>query len=82
MTKHFGRANLRKGGDYPQANPPEPPHEPNVPPTAIPSSAVNALNKEPSEGLNQQRERKTAAELAEMIEADLARLPGCPEAGF
>jgi hypothetical protein len=72
----FGKAaTILKG------NPPEP-HEPNVPPTATPDSPPGALNIEPSEGVNQQRELKTAAELAKMIEADLAGHPDCPEAGF
>jgi hypothetical protein len=35
-----------------------------------------------SEGEAQQRQLKTAAELAEMIEFDLARHPDCPKAGF
>jgi len=33
-------------------------------------------------GLGQQRELKTASELAKMIESDLACHPDCPEAGF
>ena len=34
------------------------------------------------EGEPQQKQLKTAAELAEMIEMDLARHPDCPKAGF
>jgi hypothetical protein len=41
-----------------------------------------AANLEPVEGVAQQRQRKTAAELAEMIEHDLARHPDCPKDGF
>jgi hypothetical protein len=77
-----------KAAKIPKANPPEPPHEPNVPPTAAPGSAVSnralpeALNIEPSADVNQQLEPRTAAELAKMIESNLARHPDCPEAGF
>jgi hypothetical protein len=35
-----------------------------------------------SESRNQPKQPKTAAELAEMIELDLARHPDCPKAGF
>jgi hypothetical protein len=35
-----------------------------------------------SEGEAQPKQLKTAAELAEMIEVDLARHPDCPKAGF
>jgi len=41
-----------------------------------------ATNLEPIEGVAQQRQLKTAAELAEMIEHDLARHPDCPKRGF
>jgi len=34
------------------------------------------------DGEDQQKQTKTAAELAEMIEADLACHPNCPKAGF
>ena len=34
------------------------------------------------EARNQQKQFKTAAELAEMIELDLSRHPDCPKAGF
>jgi hypothetical protein len=47
---------------------------------AISSPAV--ANLEPNEGVAQQRQLKTAAELAEMIELDLARHPDCPKDGF
>jgi hypothetical protein len=47
---------------------------------AISSPAV--ANPEPNEGVAQQRQLKTAAELAEMIEFDLARHPDCPKDGF
>jgi hypothetical protein len=45
-------------------------------------SPPEALNAESSEGVKRQKELKTAVELAKMIEADLARHPDCPEAGF
>ena len=35
-----------------------------------------------TESRNQQKQLKTAAELAKMIELDLARHPDCPKAGF
>jgi len=41
-----------------------------------------AANLEPVEGTAQHRQPKTAAELAEMIELDLARHPDCPKDGF
>jgi hypothetical protein len=37
---------------------------------------------EASEGVARQKQLKTAAELARMIEFDLARHPDCPKAGF
>lgn len=45
-----------------------------LPPTASPPEA--------SESDARQKQLKTAAELAEMIELDLARHPDCPKAGF
>lgn len=41
-----------------------------------------APDLEASEGEAQRKQLKTAAELAEMIELDLARHPDCPKAGF
>ncbi len=41
-----------------------------------------APNQEPSGGRTQQKQIMTSAELAEMIELDLARHPDCPRAGF
>jgi hypothetical protein len=76
-----------KAAAIPEGNPPEP-HEPTAPPIATSDSAVSqrsppdALNEESSEGVKRQKELKTAAELAKMIEVDLARHPDCPEAGF
>jgi hypothetical protein len=46
------------------------------------SSLPAAANLEPIERIAQQRQLKTAAELAEMIELDLARHPDCPKEGF
>ena len=45
-------------------------------------SSPGAANFDPVERLAQQRQLKTAAELAEMIELELARHPGCPKEGF
>jgi hypothetical protein len=41
-----------------------------------------AASLETVEDVVQQKQLKTAAELAEMIELDLARHPDCPKAGF
>jgi hypothetical protein len=46
------------------------------------SPSPATANFEPFERLAQQRQPKTAAELAEMIELDLARHPDCPKQGF
>jgi hypothetical protein len=46
------------------------------------TSDVPAGRREPVEDVVQQKQLKTAAELAEMIELDLARHPDCPKAGF
>jgi hypothetical protein len=49
---------------------------------AIEISQPAATGLEPIEDVAQQRQLKTAAELAEMIELDLARHPDCPKDGF
>ena len=46
------------------------------------SSSPAAANPENVERISRQRQLKTAAELAEMIELDLASHPDCPKAGF
>jgi hypothetical protein len=46
------------------------------------SSPPTAPHLEAGEGEAQQKQLKTAAELAEMIEQDLAQHPDCPKAGF
>jgi hypothetical protein len=62
--------------------------EAEAPPVATRDSPVSeispwaAAKSAPIEGAAQQRELKTAAELAEMIELNLARHPDCPKAGF
>ena len=48
----------------------------------IESSPPTVPHLETGEGEAQQKQLKTAAELAEMIEHDLARHPDCPKAGF
>ena len=59
-----------------------------VPSTVAPDSPVSKSSppagaiREASEGKALQKQLKTAAELAEMIELDLARHPDCPKAGF
>lgn len=82
----FGRMAVGPGRD---------PQEPNAnavmepaPATATQDNPVSegpppeAPDATPSEGAIQQRELKTADELARMIETDLARHPDCPAAGF
>lgn len=46
------------------------------------SSLPAAANLESIERVAQKKQLKTAAELAEMIELDLARHPDCPKEGF
>jgi hypothetical protein len=46
------------------------------------SSSPTAAKPEPVERVAPQRQLKTAAELAEMIELDLAGHPDCPRDGF
>ncbi len=48
----------------------------------IESSPPTAPHIEASDGEAPQKQLKTAAELADMIEQDLARHPDCPKAGF
>jgi hypothetical protein len=80
----FGRAAIISG-----RNPPEPrtndAPEAKIPPVAARDSPVREASSaglEPGEAQAQQRESKTAAELAELIESDLARHPDCPKRGF
>jgi hypothetical protein len=68
------------------------PPEPNADETAgegAPTTAARGFKENPSaapvqvtERRNQPKQLKTAAELAEMIELDLAHHPDCPKAGF
>ncbi|HWJ19659.1 MAG TPA: hypothetical protein VNR65_13120 [Geobacterales bacterium] len=46
------------------------------------SSPPTASHAKAGEGKAQQKQLKTAADLAEMIELDLARHPDCPKVGF
>jgi hypothetical protein len=46
------------------------------------SPSPAATNLEPVERISRQRQLKSAAELAEMIELDLASHPDCPKQGF
>jgi hypothetical protein len=48
----------------------------------IENSPPTAPHLEASDGEAPQKQLKTAAELAEMIEQDLAQHPDCPKAGF
>jgi hypothetical protein len=48
----------------------------------VEGSPPTAPHQQAGEVETPQRQRKTAAELAEMIEQDLARHPDCPKAGF
>jgi hypothetical protein len=87
LAQHiFGRAGI------PGRHPPEPKTDDPLASKASPaavrhspadeSSSPAAANVGPVEAVAQQRQLKTAAELAEMIELDLARHPDCPRAGF
>ncbi len=51
-------------------------------PTTESSLPAAAANLEPIKVEGKQKQLKTATELAEMIEFDLARHPDCPKAGF
>jgi hypothetical protein len=80
----FGRAAL-----IARRNPPEPKAndvvDAEIPPVAMRDSPVRAVSPasvEPDEAVVQKRELKTAAELAELIESDLARHPDCPRRGL
>ena len=83
----FGRAAAISGRNPPESKTSDP-QKAKVPPAAVrdfPVSEISppaAANLEPVEGVAQQRQLKTAAELAEMIEHDLARHPDCPKDGF
>jgi hypothetical protein len=78
----FGRAAVIAG-----RNPPEP-RTNDAPEAKTPSVAArdypeaSPAGPEPGETQAQQRQLKTAAELAELIESDLARHPDCPKRGF
>jgi hypothetical protein len=84
LAQHiFGRAGI------PGRHPPEPktndPSVSNAPPAAVrhsPADENPPPAAAPVEAVVHQRQLKTAAELAEMIELDLARHPDCPRAGF
>jgi hypothetical protein len=74
----FGRAAAIAG-----RNPPEPRTNDAPPPVAARDSPeASPASLEPGETQAQQRQLKTAAELAELIESDLARHPDCPKRGF
>jgi len=47
-----------------------------------PTASGENSPRPPTQNSYQERQCKTAAELAEMIEMDLARHPDCPSAGF
>jgi hypothetical protein len=63
----------------PQSKPERPPAGPK-PSQPVPAAAVEARPERA--GGPGSKETKTAAELARMIEADLAKHPQCPETGF
>jgi hypothetical protein len=83
----FGKAKAISGRNPPELKTNGLP-EAKIPPVAVRDFPVGeisppaAANLEPVEGVAQQRQPKTAAELAEMIELDLARHPDCPKDGF
>ena len=81
----FGKAAVIFGHNLPELNDVSDAKVPPVDPQDAPVSEIlpsGAANLEPIQGAVQQRELKTAAELAGMIESDLARHPDCPKDGF
>ena len=64
--------------------PPAPPNtQPQAEPKALPAAAEVKIEARPeSTEVLQGKEIKTASELAQMIEADLAKHPQCPRKGF
>ncbi len=88
LAQHiFGRAAGIAGRHPPEPKTNDPP-APKGSPAAVrrspagESSPPAAANLAPVEAVVQQKQLKTAAELAEMIELDLARHPDCPRDGF
>jgi hypothetical protein len=83
----FGRAAAISGRNPPELKTNEL-LEAKVPPAAVRDPPVGeispaaAANLDAVEGVAQQRQPRTAAELAEMIELDLAHHPDCPKDGF
>jgi hypothetical protein len=80
----FGRAAVISGRNPPELRTSDAP-EAKIPPVAARDSAVREASPaslQPGEAQPQQRQIKTAAELAELIESDLARHPDCPKRGF
>jgi hypothetical protein len=80
----FGRAAVISGRHPPELRTNDAP-ETKTPPVAArdsPVREVSPASPEPAETVAQQRQLKTAAELAELIESDLARHPDCPKRGF
>jgi hypothetical protein len=88
LAQHiFGRAAGIAGRHPPEPKTNDPPAS-KGPPAAVrgspaaESSPPAAANPAPVEAVAQHKQLKTAAELAEMIELDLARHPDCPRDGF
>jgi hypothetical protein len=80
----FGRAAVISGRHPPELRTNDAP-ETKPPPVAArdsPVREVSPASPEPAETVAQQRQLKTAAELAELIASDLARHPDCPKRGF
>ncbi len=80
----FGRAAVISGRNPPELRTNDAP-EAKIAPVAARDSPVREVlsaTLEPGEAVAQQRQLKTAAELAELIESDLARHPDCPKRGF
>jgi hypothetical protein len=80
----FGRAAVISGRHPPELRTNDAP-EAKIPPVAGRDSPVrdaSSASLEQGEAGAQQRQLRTAAELAELIESDLARHPDCPKRGF
>jgi hypothetical protein len=76
----FGRAAVISGRNPPEPRTNDAAKTPPVAARDYPEASPASL--EPGEAQAQQRQFKTAAELAELIESDLARHPDCPKRGF
>ena len=78
----FGRAAVSSGRNPPEPRTNDAPEAKTPPVAARDSPEASPASLEPGETAAQQKQPKTAAELAELIESDLARHPDCPKHGL